>query len=219
MTMRDLRRNYEMHALNRDDLSEDAIEQFQTWFRVARTTEHPDWLEINAMTLATYDTQTQRVAARIVLLKHVDQHGFMFFTNYLSDKGQQLASHPAASLVFYWPHLERQVRVQGVVSPTDRATSQHYFGERPRSSQLGAVASRQSSVVTDRQVLESEVARLDSLYQGQAIPCPEYWGGYLMQPHCIEFWQGRLDRLHDRFIYRKNSQSTEGPWIIERLSP
>lgn len=215
MTMRDLRRNYEMKALERSDLAAHPVNQFHKWFEEARDASPPDWLELNAMTLATYDRQAQQVTARIVLLKHIDERGFMFFTNYLSDKGTQLSDHPQASLVFYWPHIERQVRIVGRVSKTDRATSEHYFHSRPRTSQLGAAASQQSSEIEDRQVLEAEVARLDALYQDQQVPCPEHWGGLLVEPYEIEFWQGRLDRLHDRFVYRKQADS----WTIARLSP
>ncbi len=167
------------------------------------------------MTLSTYNPASAQITSRIVLLKHLDERGFMFFTNYLSDKGKQLVEHPQASLVFYWPHMERQVRVLGHVSKTDRATSEHYFHSRPRSSQLGAAASQQSKVIADRQVLEAEVARLDALYQDQQVPCPEHWGGLLLAPYEIEFWQGRQDRLHDRFVYRKQGDL----WEIARLSP
>lgn len=220
MPMRDLRRDYELKALNRDDLRPDPIDQFHNWFADAQNAEHPDWLELNAMTLATYDADTGLVAARMVLLKHVDAEGFTFFTNYDSDKGRQLASHPQASLVLYWPHIERQVRVQGQVTMTDAATSAHYFHARPRSSQLGAAASMQSAPVADRHVLEAEVARLDELYRGQPIPRPEHWGGYTVRPDAIEFWQGRRDRLHDRFLYRRGKDGRgSAEWSIERLSP
>jgi pyridoxamine-phosphate oxidase len=143
----------------------------------------------------------------------------MFFSNYASEKGQQLAAHPQASLVIYWPHMEQQVRIQGTVSRTDRETSERYFHARPRSSQLGAAASAQSEPIADRHVLEAEVARLDAQYRGREVPCPEHWGGYLVKPHEIEFWQGRSDRLHDRFVYRRGSPAAVHPWNIERLSP
>ena len=215
MTMRDLRRNYDMKALEREDLAGHPVNQFHKWFEEARDASPPDWLELNAMTLATYDPDQQQVTARIVLLKHLDERGFMFFTNYLSDKGTQLSLHHQASLVFYWPHMERQVRVLGRVSKTDRQTSEHYFHSRPRTSQLGAAASQQSKVIESREVLQAEVARLDKLYQDQQVPCPDHWGGLLLQPYEIEFWQGRLDRLHDRFAYRKTGEA----WTIVRLSP
>ena len=217
--MRQLRRNYELKALDQIELQADPIDQFVRWFADAQAAERPDWLELNAMTLASYDIQSQQVAARIVLLKSVDASGFTFFTNYDSDKGRQLASHPAAALVLYWPHIERQVRIQGMVSQTDAATSTHYFHERPRASQLSAVASKQSQPVTDRGVLEAEVARLDQLYLGREIPRPENWGGYTLQPHTLEFWQGRRDRLHDRFVYRQTNGESNVQWTIERLSP
>ncbi len=206
MTMRDLRRNYELKALEREHLAAHPVQQFHRWFEEAQAASPPDWLELNAMTLATYDAQAQEVTSRIVLLKHLDERGFMFFTNYLSDKGSQLSQHQQASLVFYWPHMERQVRILGQVTKTDRATSEHYFHSRPRSSQLGAAASQQSREIDSRQVLESEVARLDVLYADEPVPCPEHWGGYLLAPYEIEFWQGRQDRLHDRFVYRKQKE-------------
>ncbi|MCC6509748.1 MAG: pyridoxamine 5'-phosphate oxidase [Pirellulaceae bacterium] len=215
MTMRDLRRNYELKALEREDLADEPLDQFHTWFQEARHAAHPDWLELNAMTLSTYDRQREQVTSRIVLLKHVDERGFMFFTNYLSHKGTQLSDRPAASLVFYWPHMERQVRVVGHVTKSDRQTSEQYFHDRPRSSQLGAAASRQSSEIESRQVLQAEGARLDELYRDQEIPCPEHWGGLILAPHEMEFWQGRQDRLHDRFVYRKQPSG----WYIARLAP
>lgn len=219
MTMRDLRRNYVRKALNRDDLATDPIEQFQRWFLEAVAVDHPEWLELNAMTLATYELQSGQVYARIVLLKHFDASGFTFFSNYNSDKGLQLAAHPKASLALYWPHTEQQVRIQGAVSRTDRETSERYFHARPRASQLGAAASPQSKAIPDRRVLEAEVERLDQLYQDREIPCPEHWGGYLLTPHEIEFWQGRSDRLHDRFVYRLTDATPQPSWTIQRLSP
>lgn len=219
MPMRDLRRDYELTALNREDLLPDPIEQFHSWFADAQAAERPDWLELNAMTLATYDVASQQVAARMVLLKHVDHEGFTFFTNYDSDKGRQMAAHPQVGLVLYWPHIERQVRIQGRATKTDAETSTRYFHARPRSSQLGAAASQQSAPVPDWHVLEAEVARLDKLYHGQEIPRPEHWGGYRVRPSSVEFWQGRRDRLHDRFLYRAVGPNDSSRWTIERLSP
>lgn len=217
--MQHLRRSYERAALNREDLSTCPLEQFQRWFQEVESIERPDWLEINAMTLATLDRSTGQVFARIVLLKSATPTGFHFFTNYDSDKGRQLAGHPLASLVIYWPHLERQVRVQGSVSKTDRATSESYFQARPRNSQLSAAASQQSAPLIDRKLLEEEVRRLDELYKDQPVPCPENWGGFSLRPHEIEFWQGRPDRMHDRLVYRLSKQATNSSWSIERLAP
>ncbi len=217
MPMRDLRRSYEMKALNREDLHPHPIEQFRTWFDGATQGEWPDWLEPNAMTLATYDVARSRVDARIVLLKHVDERGFMFFTNYLSEKGQQMAAHSSASLVFYWPHMEQQVRIRGQIAKTDRQTSEHYFHSRPRSSQLGAAASSQSRALVSREELEGKVQELAAMYENREVPCPTHWGGYILAPDEIEFWQGRSDRLHDRFLYQL--QSNRVTWEISRLSP
>lgn len=217
--MQHLRRSYEKLALNIQDMALCPLEQFRKWFDEAQNTERPEWLEINAMTLATLDRSTGQVFARIVLLKSVTDTGFTFFTNYDSHKGRQLADHPVASLVIYWPHLERQVRVQGSVSRTDRATSESYFQARPRNSQLSAAASQQSSPLADRKLLEDEVQRLDLLYRDRPVPCPDNWGGYSLRPHQVEFWQGRPDRMHDRLVYQTNPVIANSSWTIERLSP
>jgi pyridoxamine 5'-phosphate oxidase len=170
------------------------------------------------MTLATSDS-SGRVSARIVLLKTVDASGFTFFTNYRSDKAQQLLVNPQAALVFYWPHIERQVRVEGLVSYTEPALSDKYFHARPRGSQIGAVVSPQSQPLTDREQLESSAAELAERYAGgQVIPRPEYWGGYLLKPNRVEFWQGRPNRLHDRFLYSRSEADSE-LWNISRLAP
>ncbi len=167
------------------------------------------------MTLATAD-ERGFVTARIVLLKGYSEAGFMFFTNYDSAKGQQLLENPRASLVFYWPHVERQIRVNGSVTKTEAATSDKYFHARPRGSQLGAVASAQSQPLADRQSLEQQAAELDQRYADQEIPRPDYWGGYLLEPDSLEFWQGRNNRLHDRFSY---DLEAGGKWKITRLAP
>lgn len=213
--IQNLRRNYDDNSLNRDTLNADPIEQFRGWFEDAQSASSIDWFEPNAMTLATSDS-SGRVSARIVLLKHFSPAGFTFFTNYQSHKAQQLADNPNACLVFYWPHVERQVRIQGQVSKTDASTSDEYFHARPWDSQLGAIASPQSRPLEERRHLEEETERLAQQYEGQTLPRPDYWGGYVLTHQRLEFWQGRPSRLHDRFIYELESETQ---WKITRLAP
>ena len=212
--MENLRRDYAHSELERHALANDPIEQFLAWFDDARQAA-PQWLEINAMTLATA-TPVGQVSARIVLLKKVDQSGFSFFTNYSSVKARQLEANPNASLVFYWPHVERQIRVEGQVAKTDAATSDEYFQARPRASQIGAIISPQSQPITDRIKLEADARQVESQYApDKTIPRPEFWGGLRLEPERVEFWQGRLSRLHDRFVYMRLGSS----WEISRLAP
>ncbi len=211
-----LRRTYEQKKLDREQLLEDPFQQFQLWFTEASEAARPEWLEVNAMTLATSDPQGN-VSARIVLLKGADKNGFTFFTNYDSAKGQQLASNPRASLVLYWPHIERQVRIDGIVSKTDAITSDTYFRSRPRGSQIGAVVSPQSRVVDDYHALELKAAEKDQECSNTPIPRPENWGGYCLAPLKLEFWQGRPNRLHDRFQYSRSSVNAS--WNLNRLAP
>lgn len=189
----------------------DPLEQFRRWFRAVKRAGVP---EPNAMTLAT-TTPAGRPSARMVLLKGVDQRGFLFFTNYESRKGRELASNPHAALVFYWHEVNRQVRVTGRVSKLPAAESDGHFAARPPGSRIAALASRQSSVIRSRAVLESRYAELTARYPNQAPPRPINWGGYCVHPDEIEFWQQGPHRLHDRLRYRKN----RGAWILERLSP
>lgn len=213
--IQDLRRNYELNSLTLDALNSDPIAEFTQWLHAAQQTPAPSWLEINAMTLATADNDG-RVSARIVLLKSVDANGFAFFTNYRSDKANQLSINPNAALVFYWPHVERQVRVEGTVAFTEPETSDQYFHARPRGSQIGAIVSPQSQPLADRSQLEQEAQRLAAEFgEEQTIPRPDYWGGYRLTPKRIEFWQGRPNRLHDRFLYQRDN----GGWTITRLAP
>lgn len=211
-SLADLRRDYALASLEIADVVADPISQFSAWFANARDAAIP---EPNAMTLATVDGDGFP-DARIVLLKGVDARGFTFFTDYRSQKGRDLTEHPAAALVFFWQELERQVRIRGTVSRLPAEESAAYFNSRPRGSRIGAWASEQSSVIPDRTVLEIRVQELEARYpDGAAPPLPEHWGGFLVVPHQIEFWQGRQSRLHDRLRYVRR----DGVWTVERLSP
>jgi pyridoxamine 5'-phosphate oxidase len=167
------------------------------------------------MTLATA-TPDGRPSARIVLLKGVDAEGFIFFTSYDSQKGRELEANPLAALVFFWPELERQVRVTGVARRIGREESESYFQSRPRGSRIGAWASTQSQVIPDRASLETRIAEMETAFPGAEIPLPPFWGGYRIEPESIEFWQGRRSRLHDRLRY---TLGPDGGWAIERLAP
>ena len=207
-----LRQEYALGSLNETEVDPDPIRQFQRWLDEAIKAELP---EPNALTLATAD-RTGRPFARVVLLKNCDTDGFVFYTNYRSDKGQQLAENPHAALVFLWLELERQVRVEGIVSKVSPAESEAYFHTRPRESQLGALASRQSQIVADRQTLDTRYQQLAAQYPDDNIPMPNQWGGYRVKPEMLEFWQGRHGRMHDRLRYRWQK---EGGWRLERLEP
>lgn len=190
----------------------DPIKQFQSWLNDAVAAQLP---LPEAMTLATASPDG-RPSARMVLLKQVDQDGFVFFTNYRSAKARQLDANPYASFVFYWPQLERQVRVEGSVVRTSEEESQEYFRTRPRESQIGAWASEQSEAISGRDVLEERARELEALYFDRDVDCPEHWGGYRLKPERIEFWKGRVGRLHDRILYQHESG---GVWTITRLAP
>ena len=210
-TIADLRREYASRALAESEAKADAIQQFGLWFEEALETQ---LLDVNAMTLATA-TSSGEPSARIVLLKGYDERGFVFFTNYESAKGEQLAANPRACLLFFWAELERQVRITGNVEKTSRDESEQYFLSRPLESQIGAWASAQSRPVANRAELEERYATLLSNYAEGNIPVPHYWGGYRVNPDAIEFWQGRKSRLHDRLLYTKR----DGAWSRVRLAP
>ncbi|MGF1589921.1 MAG: pyridoxamine 5'-phosphate oxidase [Pleurocapsa sp.] len=209
----DLRQNYTLAGLSEADLNPHPIKQFEIWFQQAL---EADLIEPNAMTLATA-TSDGKPTARIVLLKGVSDRGFVFYTNYESQKGQQLIANPYAALVFLWDRLERQVRIEGKVEQLQPEESAEYFQSRPKASQLGAWASAQSRVIPNREVLEQKLADLQKKYSDDAtVPLPQHWGGFRVIPNRIEFWQGRPSRLHDRLVY---DLQTDGSWHIERLSP
>jgi pyridoxamine 5'-phosphate oxidase len=198
-------------ALRKADLQADPFQQFRAWWDVAQTANLP---EPTAMTLATV-TADGAPDARIVLLRGFDERGFMFFTNYDSQKGRELAINPRAALVFFWPTLNRQVRLTGGVTKTTRAESEAYFRTRVRGKRIGAWASRQSEVLAHREEFEQRVAEFDAKFPGEDVPLPPNWGGYRVTPATFEFWQGHPERLHDRFRYRR----AQDRWLIERLSP
>lgn len=199
-------------VLDVDTTDPDPIRQFQSWYREAEATP---MREPTAMTLATA-TRDGKPSARVVLLKSVDDQGFVFFTNYLSRKGEELEGNPWAALLFYWPDLVRQVRVEGRVAKVSDDESDAYFKARPRGSQIGAWASEQSRPIESRRELERRVEELAATYRDREIPRPPHWGGFRLIPVSFELWQGRLDRLHDRLLY---SRADDGGWTRERLSP
>lgn len=207
----DIRKDYRQQTLNEADVSTDPIGQFGKWWKDALSS---DIEEVNAMTLATANA-AGRPSARIVLLKGFDENGFIFFTNYGSHKGNDIADNPFASLVFFWKELERQVRVTGRIEKISAAESDAYFISRPVGSQIGAWASPQSQVIADREVIANKVDELEKRFTNQAIVRPEHWGGYVVKPDSVEFWQGRPSRLHDRIQYTLQGAS----WKIQRLAP
>ena len=235
MSIADIRREYNLAGLRRRDLESEPIAQFRRWFdqvtgsrasgrlrkffiRLYKSVlliRDVEQLDLNAMTLATADHEG-RPSARIVLLKGLDERGFIFYTNYNSRKGHELEENPNAALVFHWPEQERQVCVAGQVKRLGASESDEYFRTRPRGSRIGAWASDQSMVLRDRAELESKWQQTEERFPGENVPCPPHWGGYVLAPARVEFWQGRPNRLHDRFRYTRQPDNT---WIIERLSP
>ncbi|MEB3215158.1 MAG: pyridoxamine 5'-phosphate oxidase [Nostocales cyanobacterium 94392] len=211
-TIADLRQDYTLEGLNETEVNSNPFVQFKEWFDQALSA---NILEPNAMTIAT--TTTEGVpSARMVLLKDFDDRGFVFYTNYNSQKAQELAENPQAALVFWWAELQRQVRICGRVEKVEDTESDQYFYSRPFNSRLGAWASNQSEVIESREVLEKHLQELTEKYQNQDVPRPPHWGGIRVIPTEIEFWQGRSSRLHDRLVYIRN---VDDSWKIERLSP
>ncbi|MBO9657294.1 MAG: pyridoxamine 5'-phosphate oxidase [Chitinophagaceae bacterium] len=205
-----IRTNYSRQSLSENDIDPNAIRQFAKWWQEAVDSKID---EVNAMTLATASADGIP-SARIVLLKGFSEDGFVFFTNYNSYKGKQLAENPKACLVFFWKELERQVRITGIIKKVSSAESDEYFHSRPLGSQIGAIVSPQSSIIESREWLEEKYARLEK--EVRHVDRPTHWGGYLLSPVLIEFWQGRPSRLHDRFEY---SLQENGSWKAERLAP
>jgi pyridoxamine 5'-phosphate oxidase len=211
MAIEDMRREYMRAELTEDAAAADPVRQLAAWLEEAAAA---GVTEPNAMTLATASADGVP-SARMVLLKGVDDRGLVFYTNYGSRKGDELAANPRAALVLYWAPLERQVRVEGRVEKVPREESAAYFASRPRGSRLGALASPQSAVVAGRSVLEERLAELETAHPGEDVPLPDNWGGYLVVPEVVELWQGRPNRLHDRLRYRADGR---GGWIRERLA-
>jgi pyridoxamine 5'-phosphate oxidase len=211
MQLADLRKDYSLAGLAEKDLAKDPFRQFEKWFQEAEAAKIP---EPNAMTLATA-TRDGRPSARTLLLKGLDGRGFVFFSNYESRKGRELDANARATLVFPWIAMERQVIVEGAVTKVAREESDAYFHSRPRGSQLSAWVSAQSTIISDRRVLEDSLKALEAKYAGQEVPLPPQWGGWRLLPDSVEFWQGRRSRLHDRLRYRREKDG----WTIERLAP
>ena len=210
--LHDYRKNYNKGELTKNKVDTNPLQQFRKWFYEAKDSESVE--EVNAMTLTTVGLDGFS-KGRVVLLKKYDEHGFYFYTNYSSEKGKSIAQNNKVSLLFFWPGLERQIIIKGTASKTSEDDSDNYFNSRPKGSQLGALVSNQSEVIENRKVIENKLVLLENQYSDKEIKKPANWGGYLVSPISIEFWQGRPNRLHDRIRYRLSHLD----WIIERLSP
>ncbi|WP_139854822.1 pyridoxamine 5'-phosphate oxidase [Aequorivita sinensis] len=210
--LHDYRKSYEKGELSENSVDENPMQQFRKWFYEVQNSGGVD--EVNAMTVNTIGTDGFP-KGRVVLLKKYDEYGFYFYTNYESEKGRAIANNNKVSLSFFWPNMERQIIIKGTAEKTSEADSTNYFHSRPKGSQLGAVVSHQSEVVESREVLEKNLAELEKKYETEEVPKPDNWGGILVKPISIEFWQGRPNRLHDRIRYRLK----DNDWVIERLAP
>ena len=209
--MKNKRVDYQTSELRRKDLVESPVEMFRIWFEQVEGI-HP--FESTAMTLST-TSKDGKPSSRVVLLKGYDENGFVFYTNYESRKGREIEENPYGSLNFYWPSQERQVRINGKLRKVSRSKSEKYFHSRPLRSQIAALASNQSGVIEDRDALKKKFDELEKEFEGKDVPLPENWGGYRLEHRSVEFWQGRRDRMHDRFVYTKNGTI----WQMERLAP
>jgi|SRR5665213_1854619 len=210
--LENLRNEYKAASLSENDSKADPVKQFETWFNEAIEAKMP---EPNAMTLATATTDG-RPSARIVLLKGVYENGFVFYTNYLSRKGKEITKNPLGALTFFWAGMERQIRIEGTIEKISKEQSDKYFQSRPKGSQIGALASPQSQEIASRELLEKKWNELEVEYADKVIPKPSFWGGYILKPRLIEFWQGRPSRLHDRILYKKIDNTN---WKKVRLAP
>jgi len=211
-TIQNLRQEYKAATLSEKSVAPDPISQFSNWFAEAMDA---GIFEPNAMTLATVSSDG-KPSARIMLLKGFDANGFTFYTNYLSRKGKEIAKNPNAAILFFWGELERQVRIEGVLEKISKEESEQYFHSRPKGSQLGAIVSQQSQEIQSKELLIEKLGKLEKQYEGQEIPKPSHWGGYILKPQIVEFWQGGAARLHDRIVYKKADKNN---WKIVRLAP
>lgn len=210
--LHDYRKLYQKHQLLEDELPSDPFELFHYWIRETETNKEIE--EINTMTVSTVGLDGFP-KSRVVLLKEYDREGFVFYTNYLSEKGKSISENPKVCLSFFWPTSERQVIIKGIAQKTSEEESQEYFQSRPRGSQLGAWASAQSSIIPSREFLKKRLEKLEQEYEGKEVPKPPYWGGYKVIPLEFEYWQGRPNRLHDRIYYSKENDN----WKMDRLAP
>ncbi|MFT4566594.1 MAG: pyridoxamine 5'-phosphate oxidase [Saprospiraceae bacterium] len=213
LPLEDIRQSYESSTLNKEDLLSDPITMANKW--LGEAIGNPDVPEPNTFTLATVDKDGQP-SSRTLLIKGIELEGFIFYTNYRSRKGQELNLNPKAAILFFWQGLERQIRIEGAITKLDTAKSKAYFQSRPRESQVGAWASPQSEVIPDRSILDDRVEEIGGIYKDSTVlPKPPHWGGYVLKPHYLEFWQGRANRMHDRLTYTKHGEA----WEINRLAP
>ncbi len=211
VSLEEMRKQYEMNELNRSDLLESPTEMFRSWFEKIEDLEH---IEPNAAILST-STKKGKPSSRTILVKEYGERGFVFYTNYKSKKAQEIEINPYGSLIFYWQDFERQVRIQGKIRKVSRNKSEKYFHSRPKLSQISVLASHQSKTLESREELDTKVKKLEKMCDRKEVPLPDYWGGYILEHRNVEFWQGRRDRLHDRFVYTKHGRI----WQIERLAP